>query len=722
MNVSQVDKLPSSINVDLVTQGLTELSILRRNKNIYPSQHPSIAPSARKVVDIFSRIVFESGSITIGIAKDALLVGDMPLERKNPVFQDVAKQLFAHNVAAVTILPDLEMNGLLTFVDILNTSPEHVLNNGGFAQSILAGNIRGIQVTEIDYGAFRLTDEDIIDLEDTFMAERAESLLWERFVRGVLNDVLDQAGSLAVSFSRIDPAMLAELINNTEKEGVKGRTLSYAQAIVSFFRKAKQEGSGDEIEKIGQFINNLAPKLRKEFLVSTLEALKTDRRTSGKLMAALSGDAIFDAMVEMNNRGEEVSPYLRSILQRLDTLGAGKETLTRAEKGDYDRTELVEKLKTIMKDDETELYLPGDYETLIRSVLSTGQIPTAEMEEREMLLNTLVGHPLELKVNAVVLNLLEQPSGEDRPEVLKQHTFDMLAYYINIGDYHALCGIYNHLSAKVENPVLRQELLDLFATEDFTNEVLTSISIWGKAKYNDIQSLIKHVGIPFLNPTLERLAEEESMSLRRFYMERLREFDKDAIEPTVARLRDERWYVVRNMLVLLRALNATQTVSQVRRLLSHPNPRVHQEALRTLIYFQDPEADRQLQMDLKSENNEAQLTALQLAETSKSPQVMARLLEMLKTGGNFELKNAVLRTLAAIGNPVVLPELAQLLKATNILHPILMHNFKMEIVRSLERYPAQQASQLLSRIPELGDKELTRIAAEISRKNQARQT
>ncbi len=722
MNLDPADKSSSDINIALVTQGLTEFNILRRNRNLYPSQHPSIAPSAQKIIDIFNRLTAESGSITIGIARDALLIADTPLERKNPVFQDVAKSLFTHEIAALTILPDIEIEELLSFIDIINSSKEKIIENGGIVQAVYAGNIRRIQATGIDYAAFRLTEEESVTAENPVKEERTVSLLWERFVRGVINDVLDQEGSLAVSWSKVDPAMLAEMINRKQGKTAGGRSLSYAQAIVQFFRKIKQEGCGDEIDKVSQFINQMSPELRKEFLVSTLEALKDDRKLSGQLLAELSNDAIFDALVEMNSSGETISPYMHALMERLSSLGASNDVISAAQKGEYSKAELTDKFKTLMKDDQTELFLPVDYEAIIRSIISTGQISPAEMEERDLLLDSLIGHPLELQMNAVVLNLLEQPSGEERPDVLKQHTVEMLAYFLGTGDFNALCGIHDRLSGNIEDPEFRKELLDLFATPDFINEVLTSISIWGKSKYSDIQSLISRVGTPFLIPTLDRLAEEESMSLRRFYMERLNEFGNAAIEPTVARLRDERWYVVRNMLVLLRTLNAPQTLNQIRRLLSHPNPRVHQEALRTLIYFQDPEADRQLLQDLKNDRQEVQSAAMQLAETSKSPLVLARLLDLLKTGGDFELKTAALRTLAAIGNPVVLPELGQLLKATSIMHPIAMHNFKMEIIRSLDRYPAQQASQMLSKIQELGDKELTMLADSISRKFQARQT
>lgn len=721
MNLGPAETTSPEINLALVTQALTEFSILRRNKNIYPIQHPSIAPSARKVIEIFNRIAAESGSMTIGIARDTLLIGDAPLERKSPVFQDLAKSLFIHEIAAITIHPDIETDELLAFIDIINSSQEKIIERGGIVQAVFAGNIRRIEVTDINYGAFLLTDEDSVSVESPVKEERTSSLLWERFVRGVINDVLDQEGGLADSFSRINPSMLAEMINQLKNETSVGRTLSYAQAIVQFVRKAKRDGCGDEIDKVSQFINQLNPELRKEFLISTLEALKDDRKLSAQLLAEVSNDAIFDALIEINSRGETVSPYLRALMERLSKLGVSKDVISAGkEVGDYDQTEIAEKLKAIMKDDQTELYLPVDYEALIRSIISTEQISAEEMEERDLLIGSLIGHPLELQLNAVILNLLEQPSGEDRPEALKQHTVDMFAYFLDIGDYKALCQIHDRLSANITNIALRKELLDLFATPDFINEVLNSISIWSKAKYVDIQSLISRVGTPFLNPTLDRLADEESMSLRRFYMERLHDFGNSAIESAVSRLSDERWYVVRNMLVLLRTLEATQTVNQIHRLLSHPNPRVHQEALRTLIYFQDPEADRQLLQDLKSDKHDVQSAALQLAEASKSQQVMVRLLDLLKTGGDFELKTAALHTLAAIGNPVVLPELALLLKTTSLLHPISLHNFKLEIIRTLERYPALPASQMLAKIPELGNKELTMLADEISRKLKAK--
>jgi HEAT repeat protein len=259
----------------------------------------------------------------------------------------------------------------------------------------------------------------------------------------------------------------------------------------------------------------------------------------------------------------------------------------------------------------------------------------------------------------------------------------------------------------------------VFASPEFLEEVLNGLAGWGKAKYDEIAQLISRVGEPFVTPLLDRLAEEQNMSLRRYYMERLRELGPLARDAAISRLRDNRWYFVRNLVLVLRSLEDQSVIPHVRRITGHQNPRVRQEAIRTLLSFRDPEADQLLLRDMDSSNAEARITAVKLAEFSENPEVHRRLLGFLSQGGltgfEYELKSAAIHSLGMIGNPAVLQELERFLKSRSLLRAGQLSRLKAELVQSLKHYPRQAVAPLLKSLATSGQRQLRSIAEELSR-------
>ena len=81
----------------------------------------------------------------------------------------------------------------------------------------------------------------------------------------------------------------------------------------------------------------------------------------------------------------------------------------------------------------------------------------------------------------------------------------------------------------------------------------------------------------------------------------------------------------------------------------------------------------------------------------------------------FELKKAVVRTLAAIGDNRAFPALEQLLHSRSIFHPVLHKKLKLDVIRSLDRYPAETVRPLLSEFAASSQKELAAQAGETLR-------
>jgi hypothetical protein len=98
-----------------------------------------------------------------------------------------------------------------------------------------------------------------------------------------------------------------------------------------------------------------------------------------------------------------------------------------------------------------------------------------------------------------------------------------------------------------------------------------------------LDTLLRVMGGTAAVPLLEELCESNSRQVRRVLIERLGRLPERVPGLAYPRLRDRRWYVVRNMLALLRQCGGTVDAVQVDPLLTHQDARVRREAVLLLL-------------------------------------------------------------------------------------------------------------------------------------------
>jgi hypothetical protein len=85
-----------------------------------------------------------------------------------------------------------------------------------------------------------------------------------------------------------------------------------------------------------------------------------------------------------------------------------------------------------------------------------------------------------------------------------------------------------------------------------------------------------------VEPLLDLLGEANLRKARRSLCEALVELTGGDLEPIVKRLDDPRWFVVRNLVYILRRSGNRNAMPYLRRTLDHPHPRVRQETLHAM--------------------------------------------------------------------------------------------------------------------------------------------
>lgn len=709
--------------MELISTLVIEMNILRRHVTAYPAGHPVTRDAAAKVARLLDRILAGAESVTLGIARDTILFGGHPLDRRNPVYRDFARVLSDRGIVALTCHRRLDADELLRFGALISRSREEIGAGGGIAEAARAEGLSRLEVRGVDYDLFRVTEEDL--LTGLPQGGSGSASLWEQFVRGVLDGTIDPLGDATTKRPPLDPRLLAQVLNGHAFGDQDRPDETYDAVITAFMRRMDRGSDGgcadqESAERFGSLVACLNPDLRRQFLGKAFTALADRPEAARHLVTSVDDDIILDTIAELNDRNATIPPIILKLCQRL---GGASPPEGDGASLPLSRTEALRaghKLGTVLREGSFEHYVPQVYQGSLEQIVAAGRIASglAESGDLKGLLET-ENH--EAKVGAIILAVLESEPEENGFDGMGESLGELCAYYLDAGDFMALRAVCDHLPLPGGAPStpLQQRILSLVDTPGFIASLVDAPTVWGKERYEDIRAVISRIGAPCVAPLLDRLADEESMSLRRYYMACLLSLGGAARDEAVARLGDGRWFYVRNLVAILRGLNDPAAVRPLRQLLDHPHPRVRQETLRTLVHFRDPEGERMLLRELGSGSRETLLTAIQLAERSPSPRVRERLLGLLQKGGitgpDVDVRCAVVRALAETGNPAALPELARQLRARSILRSASAARLKAEIVRSLPRYPMAQALPLIREAAASGVPEVEQAARETLR-------
>lgn len=715
-----------------------DLNIARRNWNAYPSGHPLVESSIQKLLSSFQHLCETGDGVQLGITREGLLLGEEYVEKNNQICRNVAVAFSERGVGALVIarLPDREE--IVALLGLLALKREEIFAQGGIEKLWHDAGILSLEIHAIRYDRFSGTEEKQLAHENP--EDEESGSLWERFVLQITKGEIE-AGSIDLA-GNIRPEQLAANLNAhfARRMGgsngfsgttLKGATAILQQVIAHSLGAGHGDGGGGGIEGVNKdgdwsdlneksirvasdlasFIRALDPILRRQILNGFFETGEADEESASELFRYL-GPAVLQESYATAEEYAAAPQLLQQILKKmLPHLVDNYETTATDD-------EIRDKMQTLLQEHQRETYMPDVYiQGLLDSMKSevSGPLDKAELAG---LLDSLQPQSINSRGSEIILQLvIADPTGEAAQELIKNLS-DMCGYFLELGDYEQVLKILSQAADPRLPEVLRRSMRDAFCRRDFLDEILSGLTVWGKPKYDQVTLLIQVLGRVFIEPLLDRMAEEENMSLRRFMMDRVQSFGEAARPHLLARLSDSRWYVLRNIIVMLRMFGVAQESDQIRPLLRHANQKVRVEALKLLIQAGDPVAQRQVLRDLDSADRETQLIAINIADRNSPPEMERKLLALV-TGGGYtavecELKSAAIQALGEIGRPEILPELVKLLASRSLLAFKALNRLKIDIIRSLEHYPAKIVMPLLEKIAD-GSDEVARQAAETLR-------
>lgn len=728
------DLASSALKIQSITAVAGDLTIARRIWSTYPPGHPQIEAAVQKLSASFIALCQDSTRLQLAVTRDGLLLDDDYLDRDNRAVKNVAAMLFERGIGVLEVQRAPELGELHALLSLLVMKREEVFSQGGIEQLWHEAGISSLQIKAIRYDRFSGTELERLDKD---LAEETDNL-WERFTRLLVKSEL---GLGDVEQGAFAPELLAARLNahffhrSGVGSGLSAATLRTFSSLVqqSFNATAGAglggDGSGtaaageggdqdagaerpDQKADLRAFITALDPELRRQILNGFCETAQLDADVSQELFRFL-GSTLLQETYATAEQYAAAPPLLQELLRTL------LPHLTKSFQAAGDDDEVRAKMQTLLQEHACEAYMPDGYIQGLVDALQSGSVKQLAPDELQPLLQTLTPHFIDSRSSDLILQLVfSDPTGATAQELIR-NLADMCGHFLELGDYAHVLKVLSQAADPRLPPQLRLAMRDAFCRREFLDEILSGLTIWGKPKYDEVALLIQVLGRAFIEPLLDRMAEEENMSLRRFMMDRVQSFGEVARPHLLARLSDQRWYVLRNILIMLRSVATSDDAELLRPLLRNSNQRVRQESLRLLLYLGDPVAQRQLLRDIDSTDRETQLNAISMADRTSPPEMAHKLLTLLTAGGfsavECELKSAAIQALGEIGRPELLPELVKVLGMRSLLSFKALQRIKLDVVRSFERYPVTAAGPLLEQLAKGGD-ELARQAAESLKK------
>ncbi|UFS71137.1 HEAT repeat domain-containing protein [Geomonas sp. RF6] len=668
-----------------------ELSIYARVARSYPTSHPFVLAAAEKVLARLEPLTSHEENFRLGVSRSGFSVAGSPLVIKQQAVANYAAQLSAIGIVTLTFAPDLQPDELYRFAILTARPRQEIWDEGGITQSLIDAGIAGIETREIDTSELHLSE--VV----TTTSGTDTSGVWERLAERLSDPKFPATIDIFTQLLAATPAELAQNISQvadgleewTREALLQGLT----SAISPLFPAGILTAAGrDLFRKMITFVRNLSPALRQDFVKTFLRTWGVEAEFKDDLFGTVGAETVSGVLDALLAQGGEAPSLFLQLMHRLADISSEKVAPAQDLQSAQDRGDL----QTLFRKAEFERYLPKAYHGALAAIVGEQTLPEEVSRELAEECVALQEDPLDAKMVQVIDQIVSILPKVELGGGVRQHLAELALKFIRTNEFAELPKLYPLIKGASESAESGGGE-DPFGAQ-FVMEVLDAAVLFGRQRYPQLRELVAAVGRPFVVPLIERLALAERRTLRRFYFDCLTDLGGLVREPALERLTDRRWFLVRNLIILLRAFPDLEVQRAVRKLVDHPHPKVHTEALKSLVRYNSPGAESLLVQELESKDPARLLAAVQLAELSPTPPIMQRLLAFLSDSGigayNLTLKRAVVTTLAAIGDLRVLPYLEKLLRSRNLLHPAKHRDLKAEIVRSLSRYPAAAARLL----------------------------
>jgi HEAT repeat protein len=704
--------MSSTSGVIQVIEFVRALALTWKNLAAYPPTHPAVAGSLAIVKRRLDELRGPAGEVTFGISNDGLMYGATKVDV--PAAQKLAQALFTRGVAIVRLGNETTVKDIEIFLRVLGagapTEQKRVIWD-----DLTAAGVMNINLQPVNYSALQVTDR-IDEKKRDEKKLRAESL-WDEILRALLENrffsarlrnppvriqTADELARMMAQYMEVAPS--ANVPFDPEATfGIRIPTRDDRKAVLDFIEKTVgqyiTESSGmkkqHSLEQAVALLRNLAEPLRGTILRAVAEALVHDE-TAGTLLrdfaSSLPTDEVLDALRYLSSMGK-LSNHAAMLLEALATVEASNRSAAPADS-------VVADLVQLFGEEDIDRFNPPDHQALLGAIaVHIPRIPPEAMNAIEQLgerSGTVEHAAITKQLSNVLMDLVDElgVSRDPRPVLMRVET--VIRSHMSTGDFTESLARIEHLQSIAKttaSETLRtavQESLLRLATGESIQALVDMVHSATPQKVEGIQRLAAALGVTARRSLLVALADEKNRSRRRRLFDFIASLGASIVPDATAFLGDERWFVVRNMLSLLRMVRDTTSLPQVRNLARHPDLRVRLEAIKSLLAL-DSTVPRSLLDDLVNDPDpKVAETAVTLVGNYGIKEGVDPLLRVVSGNDMFGarrmLRIKAIKALGEIGEPRALDALDRFFKTSVLPWPAREERYAAW--ESIYHYPA----------------------------------
>lgn len=710
------------------------LAVAWRTISAYPPGHPMFAAALSDAHSRIADLAAFSGSVTLGIGRDGLLVADDKVASTHA--QKLAEAFYRHGVAILAIDRDIaawELEMMFRFVAADPRSTRYRL-----WEELSAAGITHVKLTPADYSGVRATD----DVESP-VAEKPPTLL-DDILRALMSGhKLAPDGTVAVTGEALTTDALSSLLlkylgdeggRADSTAGKKRQSVAavIAERIGTHLTGAKDAATRDvTVRQIAELLRALPADIQSRVLESALQILARDPAAEEELRSlarALSPDDVFHALSALRQKGLPLSSHALRLLQTL--MATMPANAVEAPIDPNETRRLTDQISTLLGDEDVDRFNPPDHRRLLEEI-DLEMPPAAEGPRERSLelgperLDTLKEESISERVRLATLELiLRQPPGADLEPAFRRLEDDFLELLGTMRMSEAV-RLVDELHRMVRDPspphvqAAARASMERIGTGDAIQVLVDWLHLASDELIPQIRSVIDLFGAFGTRNFLFALAEESDRSRRRRLFDFLAGLGPVIVPEAITLLDDDRWYVVRNMIALLRSVGDRQSLSKIRKLTDHADIRVRLEAIKSLFSFESRLPGDLLRKAIADRDPKVAETAITLCGSYGINEAEDLLVEIVVQRDWFGRKRSkrtkALRALAELGRPTTLDKLAPLLRE-RIFSPasIEERRFAYEL---LEDYPEEARAPWVEHGRTSRDYEIRETAERLGRRS-----
>jgi HEAT repeat protein len=250
-----------------------------------------------------------------------------------------------------------------------------------------------------------------------------------------------------------------------------------------------------------------------------------------------------------------------------------------------------------------------------------------------------------------------------------------------------------------------------FALEQMSGSEVTSYLI-DEAEENDmtcselLDSLCTIIGKSLAYPLIQRLCIAESLHERKTIARLLTITGEAGIPALLSMLKDERWYVVRNMVTILGEIASTGALKALHATATHPEPKVRKEVIKSLLKINSPGAESTLVALMGDSESDVVRLAIHSLGSLRAKAAVRPLLEIITASDPFlkelSLKKQALLAIGRIGDRGATDALLDLLYCRGWLAPRRWQELKISAANALGQLGDDSAIPRLRQLAQQG--------------------